>query len=195
MKWKIQIVSMTQIGHRQQNGPICGEDLRNHLVREQQEQKRMKKTEESLCDLWDVIKRKRSVNYWSPRKTEREKRPEGVFKEVISEKFLNLGEISISKFIKFIGPQTNSTLKTLLQRHIVIKLSKKKKRQKENLKSRKRKAACNSQRNSHKVIRGFLSKNFIVKREWDNVIKPLKDENCQPKYSSWQSCSSEMKKI
>ena len=59
---------------------------RNHCCRTQ---KRKKRNEESLKDLWDNVKCTSIQIMGVP---EEEKRPEKIFKEIIVENFLNMGE-------------------------------------------------------------------------------------------------------
>lgn len=51
----------------------------------------MKKSEESLHDLWDVIKRKKIMNYWGSRRRRKGKGAENLFKEIMAENSPNLG--------------------------------------------------------------------------------------------------------
>ena len=59
---------------------------------EQNKEKRMKRTGDSLRDLWDNIKR---TNIWIigvPEEEEKKKGTEKIFEEIIVEKFPNMGK-------------------------------------------------------------------------------------------------------
>ena len=90
---------------------------------EQNKEKRMKRNEDSLRDLWDNIK----LNYIRiigvPEGEEREKGPEKIFEEIIVENFPNIGkEVAcqvqeVQRVPYRINPRSNTP------RHIVIKLA------------------------------------------------------------------------
>ena len=73
----------------------------------------MKKSKESLCDLWDSIES--TKNNQSPEGEERAKGIESLFKEIIAENFSNLRENWTSKFMKPIDHPIISMQKDLLQ--------------------------------------------------------------------------------
>lgn len=82
------------------------------------------KNKESLCDLWDTIKRN-SLRIIGVPEEERQEKGESLFKEIMPEKFPNLGrDLDIQAQETYRTP-TNS--KRSVPRHIVINLSKKKK--------------------------------------------------------------------
>ena len=70
-------------------------DLEDRMVEitaaEQNKEKRMKRNEDSLRDLWDNIKRNNIRIIGVPEREEREKRPEKIFEEIIVENFSNMG--------------------------------------------------------------------------------------------------------
>ena len=59
---------------------------------EQNKQKRMKRNEDSLRDLWDNIKCNNVRIIGVPEGEEREKGPEKISEEIIVENFLNMGK-------------------------------------------------------------------------------------------------------
>ena len=71
-------------------------DLEERMVEftalEQNKEKRMKRNEDSLRDLWDSIKRNNIRFIGVPEREEREKGPEKIFEEIIVEKFPNMGK-------------------------------------------------------------------------------------------------------
>ena len=60
-------------------------------VAEENKEKRMKRNEDSLRDLWDNIKCKNILIIGVPEGEEREKGPEKIVEEIIVENFPNMG--------------------------------------------------------------------------------------------------------
>lgn len=59
----------------------------------------------------------------------------------------------------------------------------KSKRKTENFESSKRKVTCYVQETPHETTSRFFNGNYQVWREWDNLVKELKEKkNCLPKY-------------
>ena len=73
-------------------------DLEDRMVEftatEQNKEKRMKRNEDSLRDLWDNIKCTNIHIIGVPEGEEREKRPEKIFEEIMVENFPNMGKQS-----------------------------------------------------------------------------------------------------
>ena len=71
-------------------------DLEDRMVEftavEQNKEKRMKRNDDSLRDLWDNIKRNSICIIRFPEAEEREKGPEKIFEEIIVENFPNRGK-------------------------------------------------------------------------------------------------------
>ena len=91
---------------------------------EQNKEKRMKRNEDSLTDLWDNIKCTNIRNIGVPEGEEREKGPEKIFEEIIVENFPNMGKeigTQIQEAQRIPG-RINPRRNTL--RHIEIKLTK-----------------------------------------------------------------------
>ena len=61
-------------------------------VAEQKKEKRMKRNEDSLRDLWDNIKCNNIRIIGVPEGEEREKGPEKIFEKIIVENFPNMGK-------------------------------------------------------------------------------------------------------
>ena len=103
-------------------------DLEDRMVEfttaEQNKQKRMKRNEGSLRDLWDNIKRNNILIIGVPEGEERDKESEKIFEEIIVEIFPNMGkeiatQVQEAQRIPYrINPRRN------MPRHIVIKLAK-----------------------------------------------------------------------
>ena len=71
-------------------------DLEDRMVEftaaEQNKEKRMKRNEDRLRDLWDNIKHNNILIIGVPEGEEREKGPEKIFEEIIAENFPNMGK-------------------------------------------------------------------------------------------------------
>ena len=90
---------------------------------EQNLEKRMKRNEDSLRDLWDNIKYTNTCIIGVPGE-ERKKGPEKIFEEIIAENFCNMGKKitnQVQKAQRVLG-RINPRRNTL--RHIVTKLTK-----------------------------------------------------------------------
>ena len=103
-------------------------DLKDKIVEittaEQNKEKRMKRTEDSLRDLWDNIKHTNIRIIGVPEEEEKKKAFEKIFEEIIVKNFPNMGkEIAtqvqeVQRVPYRINPRRN------IPRHIVIKLVK-----------------------------------------------------------------------
>ena len=91
---------------------------------EQNKDKRMKRIEDSLRDLWDNIKCTRIRIIGVPEEEEKKIGTEKIFEEIIVENFPNMGKEIVNQVHEpqrvpyRINPRRN------MQRHILIKLSK-----------------------------------------------------------------------
>ena len=106
---------------------------------EQNKEKRMKRNEDSLRDLWDNIKRTNIHIIGVPEGEEREKGPEKIFEEIIVKNFLNIGKEIATQVQKAQRVPGRINPRRYTPRHIVIKLEKIKDREK-NIKNNKGKA-------------------------------------------------------
>ena len=103
-------------------------DLEDRMVEftavEQNKEKRMKRNEDRLRDLWDNIKYNNIRIIGVPEGEEREKGPKKIFEEIIVENFPNMGKevatpVEEAQRVPYrINPRRN------MLRHIVIKLAK-----------------------------------------------------------------------
>ena len=93
-------------------------------AKEQNKEKRMKRNEDSLRDLWNNIKCNNIRIIGVPEGEEREKGPEKIFEEIIVENFPNMGkEIATqAQGAQQVPYRINPRRNTL--RHILIKLAK-----------------------------------------------------------------------
>ena len=105
---------------------------------EQNIEKRIKRNEDSLRDLWDNVKHTNIRIVGVPEGEKREKGPEKTFEEIIVENFLNMEKEIVTQVqeAQRVPGRMNPRRNTL--RHMVIKLTKTKDRDK-TLKARREK--------------------------------------------------------
>lgn len=179
---------------KQKKERICElEDRTSEII--QSEEKKKKEWKRLRKPMWSTgvltIKTNNSRITEVPDRQEREKTPKSLCKEIRkAEYFQNLGEIWTCKFMKLIGPQIQLE-EMFFETH--NNKTAKDQRQRRNLKSSKRKAACNLQKNPHKAITGFLSRNLTGQEtlRW-HTQHGDRQEKHQPRIL-WQNCPSEMK--
>ncbi|MCP4015689.1 MAG: hypothetical protein GY735_06170 [Delftia sp.] len=159
-------------------------DLEDKIVEittaEQNKEKRMKRTEDSLRDLWDNIKRTNIRIIGVPEEEEKKKGTEKIFEEIIVENFPNMGkdidnQVQEAQRVPYrINPRRN------MPRHILIKLSKIK--YKESI----LKAAREKQQITHKGIpirltADLSAETLQARRDWQDIFKVMKEKNLQPR--------------
>ena len=147
---------------------------------EQNKVKRMKRTEDSLRDLWDNIKCTNIQIIWGLEEEEKKKGCEKIFEEITVENFPNMKKEIVNQVQEAqrvpcrIKPRRNTP------RHILIKLTKTKQ------KERILKAAREKQQVTYKGIPVHLTADLSAeplqaRREWQYLFKILKGKNLQPR--------------
>ena len=150
---------------------------------EQNKEKRMKRIEDSLRDLWDNIKCTNIQIIGVSEEEDKKKGTEKIFEEIIVENFPNMGKEIINQLQEAqrvphrINPRRNTP------RHIVIKLSKIK------CKEKILKAAREKQRITYKgtpirLTADLSAETLQARREWQNIFKVMKGKNLQPRLPS-----------
>ena len=146
-------------------------------AKEQNKEKRMKRVEDNLRDLWGNTKRTNILIIGVPEE-EKKKGSEKIFEEIIVENVPNMGEELVTQVQEAqrvpyrLNPRKNTP------RHILIKLTKIKFKGKILKAARKKKA--------YKEIPIRLSADFSVealqaRREWQDILKVMKEKNLQPR--------------
>ena len=90
---------------------------------EQNKEKRMKRNEDSLRDLWDNIKHT-NIRIIGVPEEEKEKGPEKIFEEIIIENFPNMGKEIVTKVQEAQRVPYRITPRRNTPRYILIKLTK-----------------------------------------------------------------------
>uniref|UniRef100_A0A8C9BUF7 L1 transposable element RRM domain-containing protein n=1 Tax=Phocoena sinus TaxID=42100 RepID=A0A8C9BUF7_PHOSS len=156
---------------------------------EQNKEKRIKRTEDSLRDLWDNIKRTNIRIISVSEEEEKKKGTEKIFEEIIVENFPNMGKEIVNQVQEAqrvpyrVNPRRNT------QRHILIKLSKIK--YKENI----LKAARENQQKTHKGIpikltADLSAETLQARRDWQDIFKVRRRKTCNQDYSTHQGSHS-----
>ena len=147
---------------------------------EQNKEKRIKRNEGSLRDLWDNIKCNNIRNMGVPEGEEREKGPEKIFEEIIVETFPNMGkEIATqAQEAQRVPGRINPRRNTL--RHIVLKLTKIKDKEKL-LKATREKRQITYRGTPIRLTVDFSAENLQARREWHDIFKVMKGKNLQPR--------------
>ena len=147
---------------------------------EQNEEKRMKRNEDSLRDLWDNIKCANIHIIGVPEGEERKKGPEKIFEEIIVKNFPNMGkEIAIQvQEAQRVPSRINPRRNTL--RHIVIKLTKIKDKEKL-LKATREKWKITYKGISMRLTADFSAEILQARREWHDIFKVMRGKNLQPR--------------
>ena len=147
---------------------------------EQNKEKRMKRSEDSLRDLWNNIKCTNIRIIVVPEGVEREKLPEKIFEEILVENFLSMGkeiatQVQEAQRVPYrINPRRNTL------RHIVIKLTRFKDKEKI-LKATREKQQTAYKGTPIRLTADFSAETLQARMEWHDILKVMKGENLQPR--------------
>ena len=151
---------------------------------EQNKEKRMKRTEHSLRDLWDNIKCTNIRIIGVPEEEEKKKGTEKIFEEIIVENFPNMGKEIVNQLpweaqsVPYrINPRRNTP------RHILIKLSKIKYKEKI-LKAAREKLQITYKGIPIRLTADLSAETLQATREWQDIFKLMKGKNVQPRVPS-----------
>ena len=140
----------------------------------------MKRTEDSLRDLWENTKCNNIRIIGFPEEEEKKKGTEKIFKEVIVENFPNVGKEIVNQVQEAqrvpyrINPRRN------MPRHILFKLSKIKYKEKI-LKAAREKQQITYKGNPIKLTADLSAKTLQARREWQDIFEVMKGKNLQPR--------------
>ena len=149
-------------------------------VKEQNKEKRMKRIEDSLRDLWDNTKCTNIQIIGVPEEEEKKKGSEKIFEEIIVKNFPNMGKEIVTQVQEAqrvpyrINPRRN------MLRHIVIKLAKIKDKEKL-LKAAREKQQITYKGAPVKLTADFSAETLQARREWHDILKVMKGKNLQPR--------------
>uniref|UniRef100_A0A8C9CHK4 L1 transposable element RRM domain-containing protein n=1 Tax=Phocoena sinus TaxID=42100 RepID=A0A8C9CHK4_PHOSS len=147
---------------------------------EQNKEKRMKRNEDSLRDLWDNIKGNNIHIIGVPEEEEREKGPEKIFEEIIVENFPNMGKEKATQLQEAQGVLYRINPRRNTPRPIVIKLAKIKDKEKL-LKAAREKRQITYKGTPMRLTADFSAETLQVRRECHDIFKVMKRKNLQPR--------------
>ena len=151
-------------------------DLEDKLVEitttEQNKEKRMKRIEDSLRDPWDNIKHTNIQMIGVPEEEEK-KGLRKYLKRLIVENFPNVGKEIVNQ-VQEVQRVPNTP------RHILIKLSKSKNKEKI-LKAAKEKKQITYKGIPIKLTADLSAETLQARREWQDIFKVMKGKNQQPR--------------
>ena len=158
-------------------------DLEDKIVEittaEQSKEKRIKRIEDSLRDLWDNIKCTNIQIIGVPGEEEKKKRSEKIFEEIIVENFSNMEKEIVSQVQEAqrvpyrINPRRNTP------RHILIKLSRIKYKEKI-LKTAREKQQITYKGIPIRLTAELSAETLQARKEWQDIFKVMKEKNLLP---------------
>ena len=159
-------------------------DLEDKIVEititEQNKEKRMKRIEDSLRDIWDNIKCTNIRIIGVPEEEEKKKGSEKIFEEIIAKNFPDMGKEIVNQVQEVQRVPYRLNPRRNMPRHILIKLSEIK------YKEKILKAARGKQQITYKGIPMRLTADLSAealqaRREWQYIFKVMKGNNLQPR--------------
>ena len=144
-----------------------------------EEQNKVKRTEDSLRDDWDNIKRT-NLGIMGVPEEEKKKGHEKIFDEIIVENFPNVekeivNQVQEAQRVPYrINPRRNTP------RHILIKLTKSKHKE-IILKASREKQQVTYKGNPIHLTADLSAETLQARREWQDIFKVLKGKNLQPR--------------
>ena len=146
---------------------------------EQSKEKRMKRIEDSLRDLWDNIKCANIQIIGVPEEEEK-KLSEKIFEEIIVENFPNMGKEIVNQVQEAQGVPYRINPRKNMPRHILIKLSKIKCKEKI-LKATKEKQQITYKGIPIRLTADLSAKTLQARREWQDIFKVMKGKKPKTK--------------
>ena len=156
---------------------------------EQNKVKRMKRTEDSLRDLWDNIKRTDIRMIGIQEEEEKKKEYENISEEIIVENFPNMEKKIVNPVQEVQRVSYRINLRRNTPRHILIKLTKTK--CKERIISSKGEATSNIQGKPH-TLKLIFQQKLQARREWLDIFKVPKGKIYNQDYCTQQGSHSKL---
>ncbi|KAB0377772.1 hypothetical protein FD755_009350 [Muntiacus reevesi] len=147
---------------------------------ERKKEKRIKRNEDNLRDLWDNVKRPNIRIIGVPEEEDKKKGHEKILEEIIAENFPKMGKEIATQVQETQRVPNRINARRNTPRHILIKLTKIK--HKEQI----LKAAREKQQITHKGIPIRITADLSIetlqaRREWQDILKVMKENNLQPR--------------
>ena len=145
---------------------------------EQNKVKRMKRTEDSLRDLWDNIKCTNIQIIGVPEEEEKKKGYKKMLEEIIVENFPNMEKEIVNQVQEAPRVPNRINPRRNMPRHILIKLTKTKHKERI-LKAAREKQQVTYKGNSICLTADLSAETVQTRREWQDILKVLKGKNLQ----------------
>ena len=142
--------------------------------------KRMKRTEDSLRDLWDNIKCINIQIIGVPEEEEKKKGYEKNFEEIIVENFPNMVKEIVSEVQEAQKVPYRLNSRRNMLRHMLIKLTKTEHKERI-LKAAREKQQVRYKENPICLTADLSAETLQARREWQDIFKVLKGKNLQPR--------------
>ena len=147
---------------------------------EQNKEKRMKRNEDGLRDLWDNTKCTNIRIIGVPEGEEREKGPEKIFAEIIVKNFPDMGKEIATQVQEMQRVPGRMNPRRNKPRHIVIKLTKIKGKEKL-LKATREKRQITYKGTPIKLTADFSAETLQARSEWQDIFKVMNGKKLQPR--------------
>ena len=138
----------------------------------------MKRTEDSFRDLWDNIKYTNIRIIGVPKEEEKKKGYEKNFEEIIVENFPNMEKEIVIEVQKAQRVPYRTNPRRNMPRHILIKLTKTKHKERI-LKAARKKQQITYKGNPIHLTADLSTETLQARREWQDIFKVLKGKNLQ----------------
>ena len=159
------------------------EELEDKIVEitfeEQNKVKRMKRTEDRLRDLWDNIKHTNIRIIGIPEEKEKKKGYEKIFEEIIVENFPSMEKEIVNQVQDAQRVPYRTNPRRNMPRHILIKLTKTKRKEKI-LKAARKKQQVTYKGNSIQLTADLSAETLQTRRKWQDIFKVLGKKKSTP---------------
>ena len=147
---------------------------------EEKREKRLKINEESLRERWDNIKFTNIRIIGVPAGEEREKGTENIFQEIMAKNFPNMGKEPLTQVQEVQRVPYNINPRGNTPRHILIKLTKIKDKEKISKAAREKKQITHKG-TSLRLLADFSAEILQARREWHDILNMMKGKNLPPR--------------
>uniref|UniRef100_A0A5F9DLT7 L1 transposable element RRM domain-containing protein n=1 Tax=Oryctolagus cuniculus TaxID=9986 RepID=A0A5F9DLT7_RABIT len=156
-----------------------GDREQERIQSDQRKEEEIRNLKHIVRNLQDTIKKPNIRVLGVPEGMEREKGLEGLFSEILVENFLGLEDREILVQETHRTPNKHDQ-KRFLPRHVIIKLSTVKHKEKI-LKCAREKRQITLRGSSIRLTADFSSETLQARREWRDIAQVLREKNCQPR--------------
>ena len=147
---------------------------------ERKKEKRIKRNEDKLRDLWDNVKQPNIQIIGVPEEEDKQKDHEKILEEIIVENFPKMGKEIVTqvqetkRVLNRVNPKRNTP------RHILIKLTKIKHKE-QILKAAREKQQITDKGIPIRITGDLSIETLQARREWQDILKVMKEKNLQPR--------------